>query len=292
MDFVEKTGKTVDEAVTAALIELGVSSDQVEVDVLEDKSKGLFGLFGKNVKVRVSLKKEADTSAEAAAPAPEQKEAKASEAPKMEKKQAKTEKKNEKSEAKKDPESVIKAEAAEASAEAIAVAAEAKAEQQEPAEDEDIERTAAFFLMDVLKAMGIDAEIDTHLTDENVLEIDMEDTAEESGMGMIIGKRGATLDSLQYLTTMVINKNTSEHVRVKLDTENYRGRRQKTLENLAYNLAKKVKKTGHRVVLEPMNPYERRIIHSTLQGDRMIETHSEGEEPYRKVVISLKRRGN
>lgn len=259
MDFIEKTGKTVDEAVRDALIEMGVSSDLVDIEVLEEGSKGILGLFSKSAKVRVSLKKSAqnDEVCKEYASVEEEKDTtpKAVEEPKEE----------------------------------TAKAVENTAETAEE-DDGDIEKKAALFLMDVLAAMGIDAIITTNLTEENVLEIDIEDSAEKSGMGMIIGKRGNTLDSLQYLTTMVINKNLNEHVRVKLDTENYRERRQKTLEALALNLAKKVKKTGRRVILEPMNPYERRIIHSTLQADHAIETHSEGEEPYRKVVISLKRR--
>ncbi|MFQ9801846.1 MAG: R3H domain-containing nucleic acid-binding protein [Clostridia bacterium] len=109
-------------------------------------------------------------------------------------------------------------------------------------------------------------------------------------MGVIIGKRN-TLDSLQYLTTLVVNKGSESHVRVKLDTENYREQRQQTLESLAINLAKKVKKTGKRVILEPMNPYERRIIHSTLQSDPMIETHSEGRNLTARLSCSLKRKG-
>lgn len=266
MEFVEKTGKTVDEAVMAALIELGVPREQAEVEVLEEGAKGILGLFSKNAKVRVSLKKTVQED------------------------EVRKEYVVEKTDA------VQEMAVAE---EKTAVVSEEKAdikesvknvENGEQEEDGDIEKKAALFLMDVLAAMGIDAIITTNLTEENVLEIDIEDSAEKSGMGMIIGKRGNTLDSLQYLTTMVINKNLNEHVRVKLDTENYRERRQKTLEALAMNLAKKVKKTGRRVILEPMNPYERRIIHSTLQADHAIETHSEGEEPYRKVVISLKRR--
>ena len=107
-------------------------------------------------------------------------------------------------------------------------------------------------------------------------------------MGVLIGKRGQTLDSLQYLVSLVVNKNTSGYVRVKVDTEDYRERRKKTLENLAKNLSYKVKRTKRPVTLEPMNPYERRIIHSTLQNDKYVTTHSEGDEPYRKVVITLK----
>jgi spoIIIJ-associated protein len=108
-------------------------------------------------------------------------------------------------------------------------------------------------------------------------------------MGLLIGKRGQTLDSLQYLVSLVVNKGTKEYLRVKVDTENYRERRNKTLENLAKNMAFKVKRTRRSVTLEPMNPYERRVIHSALQNDSYVTTHSEGEEPYRKVVITLKK---
>ena len=108
-------------------------------------------------------------------------------------------------------------------------------------------------------------------------------------MGLLIGKRGQTLDSLQYLASLVLNKNSEEYIKVKLDTENYRERRKETLENLAKNISFKVKKSRRSVALEPMNPYERRIIHSALQNDKFVETHSEGEEPYRKVIISLKK---
>ena len=108
-------------------------------------------------------------------------------------------------------------------------------------------------------------------------------------MGMLIGKRGATLDSLQYLVSLVVNKNTDDYVRVKVDTENYRERRKETLENLAKNIAYKVKRTKRPVSLEPMNPYERRIIHSALQNDKYVTTHSEGEDPFRRVIVSLKK---
>ena len=108
-------------------------------------------------------------------------------------------------------------------------------------------------------------------------------------MGLLIGKRGATLDSLQYLASLVANKEAGEYIRVKLDTENYRERRKKTLENLAKNMAFKVKRTRRSVSLEPMNPYERRVIHSALQNDKYVTTHSEGEEPFRHVVITMKK---
>ncbi len=273
MNSIETIGKTVDEAISEALIKLGVPSDQVDIEILDEGSKGLLGLFGKNARIRATLKKEnaEEEIFEELAAIRE-----TAEKPVL------------KEEAKKP---VVQEEApAKPQAEPkVEVKTETKEEKAPAAEDDDIEKKAALFLMDVLDAMGIDAVINTSLSEDRVLDIDIEDSAEESGMGVIIGKRGNTLDALQYLTTMVVNKNASEHIRVKLDTENYRERRQKTLETLARSLARKVKKTGHKVVLEPMNPYERRIIHFTLQNDPGVETHSEGEEPYRKVVITPKR---
>ena len=126
------------------------------------------------------------------------------------------------------------------------------------------------------------AQISGKMEEEDVLLLDIAG----EGLGVIIGKRGQTLDSLQYLTALVANKKTEGHIKIKLDAENYREKRRQTLEKLAVNLAKKVRKTNHRVALEPMNPYERRIIHSVLQSFNGVETHSEGEEPFRKVIIS------
>ncbi len=140
------------------------------------------------------------------------------------------------------------------------------------------------FLKEVFLAMGIKAEVTCAFDEEDVLTIEVNG----EDMGVLIGKRGQTLDSLQYLVSLVVNKYSENYVRVKVDTENYRERRKETLESLARNIAFKVKRTRRSVALEPMNPYERRIIHSALQNDRYVTTHSEGEDPYRKVVISLK----
>lgn len=149
-----------------------------------------------------------------------------------------------------------------------------------------VEEKAKEFLKDVLEAMDITAVVEaTYSEEEQTLEV----VLNGEDMGVLIGKRGQTLDSLQYLVSLVVNKGTAEYIRVKVDTENYRERRKLTLENLAKNIAFKVKRTKRSVTLEPMNPYERRIIHSALQNDRYVTTHSEGEEPYRKVVVSLKR---
>ena len=141
------------------------------------------------------------------------------------------------------------------------------------------------FLMDVLEAMDLKATVSMEENkEERTLDIDLAG----DDMGVLIGKRGQTLDSLQYLSSLVVNKNTEDYIRVKVDTENYRERRKATLENLAKNIAQKVKRTRKPVSLEPMNPYERRVIHSALQNDKFVCTHSEGEEPYRRVVVTLK----
>ena len=141
------------------------------------------------------------------------------------------------------------------------------------------------FLMDVLEAMDLKATVSMEENkEERTLDIDLAG----DDMGVLIGQRGQTLDSLQYLVSLVVNKGEDDYIRVKVDTENYRQRRKDTLENLAKNIASKVRRTGKPVTLEPMNPYERRVIHSALQNDRYVETHSEGEEPFRKVVVSLK----
>ena len=149
-----------------------------------------------------------------------------------------------------------------------------------------LEGSAIDFLKDVFKSMGMDVEIELSY---NELEKEMNIELIGDDMGILIGKRGQTLDSLQYLTSLVVNKTTEEHVRVRLDIENYRERREETLVNLAKNIARKVKKNHREVDLEPMSPNERRIIHSTLQKDRFVTTRSEGEEPYRHVVVSPKR---
>ena len=149
-----------------------------------------------------------------------------------------------------------------------------------------IEEKAVIFLNDVLKAMEITAVVEAKFAEEdNTLDI----TMNGEDMGILIGKRGQTLDSLQYLVSMVVNKESNKYIRVKVDTENYRERRKLTLENLAKNIAFKVKRTKRSVSLEPMNPYERRIIHSALQNDKYVSTHSEGDEPFRRVVVTLKK---
>lgn len=149
-----------------------------------------------------------------------------------------------------------------------------------------VEDTAKDFLNDVFRAMGLAVVVDVKYDEaDNSMEVDL--SGDE--MGVLIGKRGQTLDSLQYLVSLVVNKNVENYIRVKVDTENYRQRRKETLENLAKNISYKVKRTKRPVSLEPMNPYERRIIHSALQNDKYVTTHSEGDEPYRHVVVVLRR---
>ncbi|HCW04076.1 MAG TPA: protein jag [Clostridium sp.] len=207
MKIIEMTGKTVEDALKAALSELQVTEDRVEVEVLDEGSKGLFKLIGaKPARIKVKVKK-------------------------------------------------------------------------------DYTYDAKTFLRDVLNAMGVKAEIKIR-EEDNVLKINLVGP----DMGIIIGYRGETLDSLQYLVSLVVNKEQdAEYKRVLLDTENYRAKREETLRRLANKTAYKVRKSGRSFRLEPMNPYERRIIHSALQNDQYVETFSEGDEPYRRVVINLKK---
>ncbi|QHQ60287.1 KH domain-containing protein [Anaerocolumna sedimenticola] len=207
MEWLEITAKTVDEALTEALIKLQTTSDRVEYEIIEKESSGFLGLFNKPAKIRVKLK-------------------------------------------------------------------------------DSVDNIAKDFLSKVFKAMNIDAKLEV-VYDEEASSIDINIVGDD--MGVLIGKRGQTLDSLQYLVSLVLNKESDNYLKVKLDTENYRQRRKETLENLGKNIAFKVKRTKKPVSLEPMNPYERRIIHSVLQNDKYVETHSEGEEPYRRVVVTLKK---
>ena len=207
MDYIEVTGKTVEDARTEALIKLGTTSDQIEVEILEKGSSGFLGIGSKPAVIRVRRKFTM----------------------------------------------------------------------------EDCVRdflTLVFDAMDLTVDISVEVEVDNHT-------VNVELKGDE--MGVLIGKRGQTLDSLQYLTSLALNRHTDEYVKVKLDTEDYRKRRKETLENLAKNIAYKVKRTKRPVSLEPMNPFERRVIHSTLQNDKYVSTHSEGEEPHRHVVVTLKK---
>ena len=216
MEFQLFTGKNVDDALTKALVQLGVTSDKVEYEVVEKGSNGILGIGSKPAKINVKIKEEKPIVVEEA-----------------------------------------------------------------PA---DIEAVIVEFLSKVFDAMNLTVKINVNITEESV---DVDLVGDD--MGVLIGKRGQTLDSLQYLVSLVVNKKSDKYLRVKLDTENYRERRKETLENLAKNIAFKVKRTKRAVSLEPMNPYERRVIHSALQNDKYVTTKSEGEEPFRHVVVMLKK---
>lgn len=285
------SAKTLDDAITEALIQLGVTSDRLEYNVIEKGSAGFLGIGMKQAVIE-AWKKE-DKEEEEFLKAVEEtirenpvkeyfakednvkeddvKEHQAEEAAKKE--EAVREEKTEKEE--------VSASAKEEKSEPVSVK---EKELLAKVEDETI-RYVEQFVKDTLKAMDMDVEITSSIDKDGALYVDMKG----ENMGILIGKRGQTLDSLQYLANRVANKHQSGYVRVKLDTENYRARREETLKHLAKNIAHKVKRNRRPVILEPMNPYERRIIHSTLQSDPYVTTHSEGEEPYRKVVVTLKR---
>ena len=257
MEYITVSAKTLDDAITEALIQLGVTSDQLEYEVIEKGSVGFLGIGMKQAVIKARRKVVEEPEAEIVEDVKSE--------PAVMKKIAKKET-IKKETVKKEP---AKKEADLANVESQTIEACEK------------------FIYDVLKAMDMtDVKVTSVVDEEGALSIDMEG----SNMGILIGKRGQTLDSLQYLTNRVANKMQEGYVRVKLDTEDYRRRRKETLENLAKNIASKVKRTRRTVSLEPMNPYERRIIHSALQGDPAVSTHSEGEEPYRRVVVTLVRK--
>ena len=274
MNEITVSAKTLDDAITEASIQLGVASDQMEYDVIEKGSAGFLGIGSRQavIKARIKVVKEE--------PKPEVKEVfhhTIKEEPKKEKKEYKKEVKKE---IKKEVKQEVKKEIPEE-------VHEEKKSLEVATVTEETKKICEAFLMDVLKAMGMEeVEITSEVDEDGALSIEMKG----ANMGILIGKRGQTLDSLQYLTNRVANKSQEGYVRVKLDTEDYRRRRKETLENLASRIAYKVKRTRRPVSLEPMNPYERRIIHSALQGDDRVSTHSEGEEPYRRVVVTPNRR--
>ena len=264
MNKITVSAKTVEDALTEASIELGLASTDIDYEVIEKGSTGFLGIGAKQAVITAWKKVE--------------------EKPKKEKKvEKKSEKKVEK-----------KTEVKPVVTEKIKEVAEVKEEIDQVSEKEEklaevesqTKEACEKFLKDVLKSMDMEVTLTSEIDEDGALSINMEG----ENMGILIGKRGQTLDSLQYLTNRVANKMQEGYVRVKLDTENYRARRKETLENLAKNIAQKVKRTKRSVSLEPMNPYERRITHSTLQGDKYISTHSEGEEPYRRVVVTLNRK--
>ena len=306
------SAKTKNEALTKACIELGVSSDQLDIQVVSEGSSGFFGIGSKPAiikarkvddnseekeiekiidSVKIDALKE-ETAKEVQKPAvksvskaPETKKETSAEKAKEERQPKPVREKQFKEKVSR--EKPVREQKERPAKEKPVRAAKAIEIITDPEEIKDIEERALVFLKDVFASMDLGEVTITskYNTTDGCLEVDFEG----EDMGILIGKRGQTLDSLQYLTSLVVNKGKSDYIRVKLDTEDYRRRRKETLENLARGIAYKVKKTRKPVVLEPMNPYERRIIHSALQGNRFVETVSEGEEPYRHVVVKLKR---
>ncbi len=302
-EMIRVSGKTLEDAITNATISLGVTSDSIVYTIIEHESKGFLGIGAKDAVIEVRVKNEADYEAEKLKIKAEEDAARAAQEAAD---KAAAEEENAAQAAAEEMISRETEETADVSEEAASNAAQTEETAEEAAEEteeyaEEIPRKrtreikpledpseaiakAEGFLRDVYQAMGMDVElISTY--DGEVLNVQMNG----DDMGILIGKRGQTLDSLQYLVSLVVNKESPTYVRVKLDTENYRDRRKATLENLAKNIAVKVKKNRQTVYLEPMNPYERRIIHSALQSDPFVTTYSEGEEPNRKVVVALKK---
>ena len=230
----EKSAKNKEAAIEAALKELGAAREDVDIEVLDEGSKGFLGIGARDARVRVTLKKAQSEEAAPAQTSAPVRESKKEERPKKESLGG-------------------------------------------PEED------AKKFLGDIFSAMNLDVSIDAKM-DEQSISIDL---AGEN-MGIVIGKRGDTLDSLQYLTSLVVNQRSEDYIKVSIDTENYREKRTEALLALSNRLAEKVTKTGKKFTLEPMNPYERRIIHSNLQDSETVTTYSVGAEPYRKVVIAPK----
>ena len=241
MDYIEVSGKSLENAISEACKQLSVTSDHLEYEIVDLGTSGFLGFNSKPTIIKAKAK-EVIESKENSEPAPKAEEVKK-----------------------------------EITAGKSDVPVESSSEMVSKVET---------FLDDVFAAMKISVERKVEFdAAQSSINIDLEGPE----MGILIGKRGQTLDSLQYLISLIVNKGNGNYIRVKVDTENYRSRRQKTLENLAKNLSFKVKRTKRPVSLEPMNPYERRIIHSALQNDRYVTTHSEGDEPFRRVVITLKR---
>ena len=329
MKSIESSGKTVEDAVRAGLQQLGCDAADVTIDVLEAGRPGLFGMFGKLAKVRLTLKENdldfempslSLDSQKTRAPKPEKKAEKTeAPAPKNAEAPAAAPRKAEKTEApeaaKAEEAPAAEAHAAEAPA-AEAPAAEApateapraprrsrsnraeKAERAEsrpekkndepfvPSDPETLSETGRIaydFLKNVTEKMGVQVAIRVTEEADHLSVAMMGDT-----LGILIGRRGDTLDALQYLVSLQVNKNREGYMRVSLDTENYRAKREEALTRLAQRMAARARKTGRKVTLEPMNPYERRVLHSALQNNPYVTTHSEGEEPYRRVVITLK----
>lgn len=330
-EYIEFSAKNKNEAITKACIELGVSSDQLEIQVVTEGSTGFFGFGSKPAIIKVRKMEPKVTEEEqikeivenvsigsvsepkkkeSPKPAKEYRERQPKPVKEFKEKQPKPAKEFKEKPVKEFKEKPVREKAAkekpvkERTEKPVQNAPKEKVEKVEkvekpvkvskpievitdPEEIKDVEQRAVKFLKEVFQSMNLgEVEITSQYnTADGSLDVNFEGT----DMGLLIGKRGQTLDSLQYLTSLVVNKGKSNYIRVKLDTEDYRHRRKATLENLAKGIAYKVKKTRRPVVLEPMNPYERRIIHSALQDNKFVFTVSEGEEPYRHVVVKLKR---
>ena len=303
MRSVESSAKTMEEAISLGLEKLEASIADVTIDILDEGSKGFLGILGsKPVVVRLTLREEPEedesvlssVNLQSVVKTPEKKPprrrakaepkeeqpakpveaAAAPEAPKPEKRAPKAPEKRA-AEAPKP----VKAEAPKAEA-----PAETAPVQAAPCDPETPEGKAQSFLLDVTRLMGVNVTVNARRDEEGNVRVDMfGDT-----LGVLIGRRGETLDALQYLTSLYVNRGQEGYTRVTLDTENYRAKREEALRRLANRMANRAVKTGRKVVMEPMNPYERRILHSALQQNEAVTTHSEGEEPNRHVVITLK----
>lgn len=291
MEFREFSAKTVDEAITKASLEFETSSENLEIQVISEGKTGFLG-FGAKPAIIKAGKKEIEEAL------PEEPAAKPAALVKEKKKEVRREPKKEfnkdfnrdshrENHKENHKEAFSKEQTLAKEKPADKPREERKVVVRSEEEIAEMKAEAEKFLSGVFKAMELSVELkmEYKAAEGN---LDIEFVGQD--MGILIGKRGQTLDSLQYLTSLVVNKGRQGYVRVKLDTEDYRNRRKETLENLAKSIAYKVRKTRKTVSLEPMNPYERRIIHSALQGNRYVETYSEGSEPYRHVVVKLKNR--
>jgi len=274
MDYIEISAKTVDDCITEACIQLSVTSDKLDYEVISEGSTGFLGLNVKPARIKAKVKSENDNAEENK----NTEEVKTSLEKQVDAKVEETKKDNMKDHKK----------------EAVK---ESKSDSTDSSDfsdsssvsyvyDHEFINIAKEFANNVFEKMHMEVKVEAKYNEtDKVLEVEL--SGDE--MGVLIGKRGQTLDSLQYLISLVVNRDSEDYIHVKVDTENYRSRRKATLENLAKNIAYKVRKNRTAVSLEPMNPYERRIIHSALQSDKYVTTHSEGEEPFRRVVVTLKK---
>ena len=274
MEYKEFSAKTIEDAVIKASIELETASDHLEYEVIEKGSTGILGLFGSRPAViRARVKEEVSVAETDMKPA-------------VEKAEEIVHVKTEKTEKAERIEKPVKAEKTEnPKTESLSDESQKNPEASADGSEFDSDEYEKF-LNDIFRIMDMQVTIESKFDEKNNM-LDINLVGDD--MGILIGKRGQTLDSLQYLVSLLVNKKRESYVRVKLDTENYRERRKETLETLAKNIASKVKRTKRPVSLEPMNPYERRVIHAVLQNDKYVLTRSEGEEPYRHVVVFLKR---